>query len=251
MSRFSIASVAVVLVLGGAGVSPALAAEPAFVNRVGGYNVTVRRGADDVPVRVQMLLSAGERITAGEESFVEVRYLSDGCILKVANGRSLVVAPSSPCSTSEAVKKAATENAAVETVAAQEAAKPAEGDDVIAQVTSKSGPLARANFGEGLVDIQTGAKLKTGNRVFAGQNSSVTLYYLKANCEFVLSAGQYLEIRDTAPCRQAAAPKQTAPSVSANANLGLAIGTVAVIGGGGALAVLLLTEEDDKPASPD
>jgi hypothetical protein len=253
MSRFSnfYSVLALVLCLVGLAPPSALAAEPAYVTRIGGYNVTVERGAERVPVRVQMLLSTGEVVTAGENSFVEVRYLADGCILKVSNGRSLVVAGSSPCAAPEKSTKVKTEVAAVEPVAAQETYTPAAKDDVIARVTNKTGPLTRANLGEGLVDIKTGEKLKLGDTVFAGQNSSITLYYPKANCEYVVPAENFLAIKDVAPCRKAAVPPEAGSAGAAGADVGLAIGAVAVLGGGAALAALLLTEDDDEPVTPD
>ena len=245
---------ALALCLAGLSSLSAQAAEPAYVVRFGGQDVILERDAERIPVRVQMLLSAGEVVTTGEDSFVEVKYLSDGCILKVSNGRRLVVADSSPCAASERVKKVKTEVTAIEPVAAQETDTPAAKDDVIARVTNKTGPLTRANLGEGLVDIKTGAKLKLGDTVFAGQSSSITLYYPKANCEYVVPAENFLEIKEVAPCRKAVVPPEAGSAGAAGADVGLAIGAVAVLGGGAALAVLLLTEEDeddDKPATPD
>lgn len=242
--------------LAGLGSVSAIAAESAFVVRYGGQDATLERGAERIPIRFQMLLSAGEVVAAGKDSFIEVKYLSDGCILRVANGRSLVVAESSPCAASEKVKKVKTEVAAVETVAAQDTNTPAAQDEVIARVTNKSGPLTRANLGEGLVEIKTGEMLKLGNTVFAGQNSSITLYFPKADCEYVVPAENFLRINDVAPCRKGAVPPEAGSAGAAGADVGLAIGAVAVLGGGGAIAVLLLTgedeeDDDDRPVTPN
>jgi hypothetical protein len=126
--------------------------------------------------------------------------------------------------------------------------------EVVARVTGTSGPLARANFGNGLVELGSGAELKSGQTVFAGQDSSITLYYYKPGCEFVLSPETYLEIRPDAPCQRAGTPNDNGSAAAASADLGLAIGGVVLVGGGAAAAVLLLSgdedEEENNPVTP-
>lgn len=228
----------------------ATAAEPAYVVRIGGTNVTVNRGGEAVPVRVQMLIAAGEVVMAGENSFVEVSYLADGCTLRVANGRSIVVASASPCGVAEETQAALAEQAPPKPAERSAAAAPRE--DGVARVTRKTGPLTRVNFGEGLVELRSGADLKAGHTVFAGQGSTITLYYYKADCEYTVPPENYLEIREEAPCRKAQAPAK--PGSPADAQLGLAIGAAALVGGGGAIAFLVLAgeeEDEDQPATPN
>lgn len=223
---------------------PAIANDSAFVSRYGGNNVTIMRSGQAIPVRVQMLISAGETISTGPESFVEVRYLADGCTLRVASGRSIVVGSSSPCAASKQEKQ---------TQALAPPATPAEArprEDVVARVTDTSGPLTRANFGNGLVELPTGTELRVGHTVFAGQSSTITLYYLKADCEHTVPAENYLAIREPAPCQKAQTDDNGSTSATANKDLGLALGATAVLAGGGALAVLLLTDDEDDAESP-
>lgn len=231
--------------------SSAGATEPAFVSRLGGYDVTITRGGQAIPVRVQMLIKAGETVTAGPDSFVEVRYLADGCTLRVANGRSVVVGTSSPC----AAPKQEEQTRALEPPAKPQApaAKARPQEEMVARVTGRSGPLTRANFGNGLVELQTGTELKAGNTVFAGQGSTITLYYYKADCQHSVPAENYLEINEDAPCQKAERPNERGSSATASADLGLAIGAAVVVGGGAAAAVLLLSgeEDEDRPATPN
>ena len=223
--------------------SPGMAAEPAFVSKLGGYDVTIQRGGEAIPVRVQMLLSAGETVRAGPDSFVEVRYLSDGCTLRVANGRSIAVAGSSPCAAAEEQEKAKAEEPPAKP--SKVSAKAAPKEDVVARVTSRSGPLARANFGNGLVELQTGTELKAGHTLFAGQGSSITIYYYKPDCEYTIAEESYLEIREEAPCKKAT-------TAAGSADAGLAIGATLLLGGGAAAAFMLLQgEEDDRPVTPN
>ena len=216
----------------------AVAGEPAFVSRIGGKGVTLSRGGETLPVTVQTLLERGDRVTAGEGSSVEVIYLEDGCILKVTNGRSITVSDVSPCAAAEATKPA------TETQALTAAPGKAEAEIVPAamagsvEVTDVTGPLARGNLGEGLVDLNAGMVLKEGDTVFAGQSSTVTLYFVDPKCSYTLPPETFLEITSAAPCRDGAVvpPK-------GNAGAAAAVGAAALAGG--AVAVFLLIGEDD------
>jgi hypothetical protein len=228
--------------------SQANAAEPAFISKVGGKGVTLSKGEETVPVRVQTLLSSGDRVTAAKGSSVEVTYL-DGCTLKVANGKSITVSAVSPCAAAEATQPV-TETQALEVASgeAEENIEPAATAGSV-EVTDITGPLARGNLGEGLVDLNVGMVLEQGDTVFAGQSSTVTLYFVDPKCSYTLPPETFLEITDDPPCREeAAVPPE------GNAAAAAAVGAAAL--GGGAIAVFLLTQDDDdddrdRPATPN
>jgi hypothetical protein len=211
--------------------------QPAFVSKVGGKGVTLSSGTKKVPIQVQTLLASGDRVTASEGSFVEVTYLADGCIVRAANGRSITVSGASPCAAAETPKvddQALAQQAA--STDSQSNIEPAATDTVPAEVTEVRGPVARANLGEGLVDVGVGQMLKEGDTVFAGQNSAVTLYFLDPKCYYTVEAETYFTITDDPPCRRAAA-------------LPLALGAAAL--GAGGLAVVLLDDDDDDDDDED
>ena len=233
--------------------SAAAASEPAFIASYGGKNVTLTRGAEKLPVDGQALLMGGDRIKAGKGSYVEVKYLADGCVLRVAEGKIIIVGTSSPCSSSA-------ETDGVDRVVAdgsvgdgESRIVPTAAGDETARVTGKTGPVARANLGAGLVELNTGMTLAVGNTVYAGRESTVTVYFVNAKCSYTLPAETYLEITERAPCvpsggSAASSGSTTSASVGGN-EIGLALGAAAVLGGG-ALAVIALSGDDDDEDSP-
>lgn len=245
-------------ILGVACVSAAAAAEPAMVSKVGGKDVTWQSGETSSAPRVQTLLSAGDRLTAGKGSFIEVEYLADGCTVRVKAGGSITIGDTSPCAAAASEKAAP---AAGETSSTAAAAPP---DARIipaatgaVEVTEKNGPITRVNRGEGLVDASVGDALKAGDEVFAGANSSVTLYFAVPGCSHTVPAGTVYTVTSTAPCEAPAAAQNGAAAATPGA-----VPTAAIIGGGvavaGAIAIVaVIANSDDggnnnnNPATPD
>jgi hypothetical protein len=239
----------------------AVAQELAFVSSIGGDAVTLLRGEDKLRVGIQTLLLRGDRVTAPSGNFVEVTYLGDGCILRVANGRSVTVSSASPCAATDAngsegeVQAEGPDQASTEIV-------PAAAQAGAARVMDATGPLARANFGQGLVELRAGMVLKLGDTVFAGQSSTITLEFTDAGCSYTLPAETYLEIGPNAPCVPAEGLAQQDTSSAAAPQTeddddDLALAAAVLIGGGGAAvaAFLLIGEDDDNgggtPVTPN
>ena len=246
----------------------AFAAEPAMVNKVVGKNVTWQHGDASAAPRVQTLLAPGDRLAAGKGSYVEVEYLADNCQVRVDAGRSVVISETSPCA-------AATQKAAS---AAPEDVKPAP-VATTAQVSEKQGPVTRVNLGEGLVDATVGSTLSVGDEVFAGPNSSVTLYFASTQCSYTVQASSVYTLAEQVPCKAttaggtlvvpAAVSAGTvtgttvtgAATGAASTGAGLAAGGVAIAAGVGAVAVagavaVIATSDDNNnnnknPATPD
>lgn len=168
----------------------AFAADPAMVNKVVGKNVTWQHGDASAAPRVQTLLAPGDRLAAGKGSYVEVEYLADNCKVRVDAGSSVVISETSPCA-------AATQKAAS---AAPEDVKPAP-VATTAQVAEKQGPVTRVNLGEGLVDATVGSTLSVGDEVFAGPNSSVTLYFASTECSYTVQASSVYTLAEQVPCK--------------------------------------------------
>ena len=239
----------------------ALAGEPAFVSRIGGSGVTLSRGEATLPIGVQTLLSRGDRVTAPAGSSVEVTYLEDGCILKAANGRSITVSDTSPCAAPEAARSEAATQAQLDGQPATDIV-PVAAQPGSAQVVDATGPLARANLGQGLQDVRPGMVLKPGDTVFAGQNSTITLQFTDAGCSYTLPAETYLQIGPSPPCvpsERAAQPEQPSrPAPQAqDDDYGLALAALVVVGGGAAAAGFLLAsgedddDDDQTPVTPN
>ena len=246
----------------------AFAAEPAMVNKVVGKNVTWQHGDASAAPRVQTLLAPGDRLAAGKGSYVEVEYLADNCKVRVDAGSSVVISETSPCA-------AATQKAAS---AAPEDVKPAP-VATTAQVSEKQGPVTRVNLGEGLVDATVGSTLSVGDEVFAGPNSSVTLYFASTQCSYTVQASSVYTLAEQVPCKAttaggtlvvpAAVSAGTvtgttvtgAATGAASTGAGIAAGGVAIAAGVGAVAVagavaVIATSDDNNnnnnnPATPD
>ena len=244
----------------------AFAAEPAMVNKVVGKNVTWQHGDASAAPRVQTLLAPGDRLAAGKGSYVEVEYLADNCKVRVDAGSSVVISETSPCA-------AATQKAAS---AAPEDVKPAP-VATTAQVSEKQGPVTRVNLGDGLVDATVGSTLSVGDEVFAGPNSSVTLYFASTQCSYTVQASTVYTLAEQVPCKAttaggtlvvpAAVSAGTvtgttvtgAATGAASTGAGLAAGGVAIAAGVGAVAVagavaVIATSDDNNnknPATPD
>ena len=245
----------------------AFAAEPAMVNKVVGKNVTWQHGDASAAPRVQTLLAPGDRLAAGKGSYVEVEYLADNCKVRVDAGSSVVISETSPCA-------AATQKAAS---AAPEDVKPAP-VATTAQVSEKQGPVTRVNLGDGLVDATVGSTLSVGDEVFAGPNSSVTLYFASTRCSYTVQASTVYTLAEQVPCKAttaggtlvvpAAVSAGTvtgttvtgAATGAASTGAGLAAGGVAIAAGVGAVAVagavaVIATSDDGNnnknPATPD
>ena len=249
-------------------VTASFAAEPAMVNKVVGKNVTWQHGDASAAPRVQTLLAPGDRLAAGKGSYVEVEYLADNCKVRVDAGSSVIISETSPCA-------AATQKAAS---AAPEDVKPAP-VATTAQVSEKQGPVTRVNLGDGLVDATVGSTLSVGDEVFAGPNSSVTLYFASTRCSYTVQASTVYTLAEQVPCKAttaggtlvvpAAVSAGTvtgttvtgAATGAASTGTGLAAGGVAIAAGVGAVAVagavaVIATSDDNNnnnknPATPD
>ncbi|MEI6535348.1 MAG: hypothetical protein WCN98_08425 [Verrucomicrobiaceae bacterium] len=222
----------------------AFAAEPAVVSKVNGKNVTWQHGEKAAAPRVQTLLVAGDRVSAGKGSFVEVEYLADSCKVRVDAGGSLVISETSPCA-AKAQKPAAEPRVVPASVGAVE-------------VTDKTGPFTRVNMGDGMVDASVGDSLKAGDEVFAGPNSAVTLFFAVPQCSYTVAASTVYKVTEVAPCRAAAGLEGVgAGAAVTSASLvtpGVALGVGAVVLGG-AVAVIATSDQgssnNNNPATPD
>jgi hypothetical protein len=243
------------------------AAELAFVAGYGGKHVLLLRGSEKVPVDGQMLLVPGDRVQAGKGSHVEVKYIADGCSLRVAEGNSILVARSSPCLGvgDEAKASVAGQDVMIAPDAAGGAA---------ALITNKTGTLSRVNLGSGLVELKAGMELAVGSSVYVGSESTVTVFFVRERCSYTLGAETYLDITDRAPCMESVseststtltnstsidqhaivpAASKSAAATSAGLNgIGLAVGATALVGGVALVAVAMSGDEQDNdiPATP-
>lgn len=234
-----------------ASTSVALADDIAIVSKVGGKNVTWQHGDASAAPRVQTLLGAGDSITAGKGSFVEINYLADNCTIRVNSGGNMVIGDASPCSAAAQQKADAAKAGDAKLIPA--AVAPAE-------VMDAKGPVTRVNKGDGMVSASVGDSLKPGDEVFAGKNSSVSLYFASAQCSYTVASSSVYKVTDKAPCKASTAnvvPTADVPSeidpvplVPPLAILGL--GAVVV---GGAAAVIIVNENDpsndNSPATLD
>lgn len=217
--------------------SAALAAEPAMVSKVRGKDVTWTSGEKSASPRVQSLLAAGDRLTVGKDSFVEVEYLEDNCTIQIKAGGSITVGDVSPCAV--AAQKAA------QATAVKPAIVPAAAGAV--EVQDKSGPVARVNKGEGLVDAVVGDALKVGDEVYAGPNSSVTIFFAAPNCSYTVTGSNLYTIPAQPPCKAAAAAQT-------GVNPAVIAGAGAVVVGAVVIAVIAASDDGDgnnNPATPD
>lgn len=258
--RSAVAFSGFAVIVAATGPAQAVAGESAFVSRVGGKGVTLSRGEEKLAVRVQTLLAPGDRVTAADGSFVEVTYLADGCILKASSGRSVTIVDASPCGGAEAAKPSGEAQAQLtDTTRAEVVPAAATADS--ARVTDATGPLARANLGQGLVEIRAGMVLTPGDTVFAGQDSTITLQFPDAGCSHTVAAQTYLQIAPTPPCvpsenlAQQDRSSAGAPTADGDDDTAIAIGAVVLLGGGAAAAFLLTGDDGDDsggtPVTPD
>lgn len=228
--------------------SAAMAAETAIVSKVGGKNVVWHSGATSSAPGVQALLASGDRLTVGKGSFVDVEYLGDNCTIRIKAGGSITIGETSPCAAAQAHAASATEVARIVPAAAG-----------AVEVSGKTGPFTRVDLGAGLVDVSVGDSLKIGDEVFAGPDSSVTLYFAVPGCSYTVTGGNLYKVSAEAPCKapaamnngSAAATEAAAGSVPTGVVVG-AVAGAAVIGG---VAILALTGDDDdnnnNPVTPD
>lgn len=234
----------------------ASASEPAMVSKVGGKEVAWRSGDKTAAPRVQTLLAPGDRLVAGKGSFVEVEYLADRCTIRVKSGGSITIADVSPC----AAAPQTADKAAPEAASAEPEARIIPAAVGAVEVSAKEGPVTRVNLGNGLVDASVGDALKVGDEVFAGANSSVTLYFAVPGCSYTVPAGSVYKVTSTPPCEApAAAPDGSAalPPAGGVAPGVILAGGVAVAGVVAIVAVIAGSDDDNdgnsnnNPATPD
>ena len=125
------------------------------------------------------------------------------------------------------------------------------------EVSAKNGPVTRVNVGDGLVDASVGDALKEGDEVFAGANSSVTLYFAVPGCTYTVPAGTVYKISASAPCQVPATAEKGATEAATDVvepGVILGAGAAAV----GTVAIIAITMSDDdggnnsnNPATPN
>ncbi|MDE2445947.1 MAG: hypothetical protein KGO94_07195 [Alphaproteobacteria bacterium] len=126
----------------------------------------------------------------------------------------------------------------------------------IAQISELYGKVL-VGQGKGYLKPRNGMMLQTGDKIYIGQNSSVTVVY-SDNCTVNYTAPAVINVanrediqcQSTAPIQQIQAPPQSLPTVPAPAvdMLPLALGGAAVLAGGA--AVLFLTKKSDPVSAP-
>lgn len=237
--------------------SAALADDIAIVKKVGGKSITWQHDDTSSAARVQTLLVAGDKILAGKGSFAEVQFLADNCSIRVEAGSSLAIGEASPCAAAsqqkvDAVKAADAKvmPAAVET----------------AEVMDAKGPVVRVNKGEGMAAAVVGDSLKIGDSVFAGKDSSVSLYFAAAKCSYTVASSTVYAVTDKAPCQASAmnvvptadVPSDNSGGVDPAVVAAGGIPPVLLLAGGaaavaGAVAVIVANSDNDNgsPFSPD
>jgi hypothetical protein len=125
------------------------------------------------------------------------------------------------------------------------------------EVSAKSGPDTRVNMGDGLVDASVGDALKDGDEVFAGSNSSVTLYFAVPGCSYTVSAGTVYKLSAAAPCEvPSTAENGTTEAETGAVQPGVALGVGAAAVGTAALIAITMTDDDggdngNNPATPE
>jgi hypothetical protein len=129
------------------------------------------------------------------------------------------------------------------------------------EVTAKKGPVTRVNTGDGMVDASIGDSLKVGDEVFAGPNSTVTLFFAEPQCSYTVAASTVYKVTEEAPCKAAAGLPAVGvgagAAAAATASIvtpGVALGVGAVVLGG-AVAVIATSDQgssnNNNPATPD
>ena len=125
------------------------------------------------------------------------------------------------------------------------------------EVSAKSGPDTRVNMGDGLVDASVGDALKDGDEVFAGANSSVTLYFAVPGCSYTVPAGTVYKVSAAAPCEVPATAENGAAEAPTDAiQPGVILGAGAAAVGAVALIAITMTDDDggnnsNNPATPN
>lgn len=215
----------------------AIAAEPAIVSKIGGKSVLMEHAGKSMPVGVQSLLSSGDRVSAGEGSYVEVEYLADGCTVRVSSGHSMVIGQSSPCAAAAVTEAPKPVNA--KALPKDANIVPAEAPPETVQVTDASGPITRVNRGDGLADLKPGAGLTAGDAVYAGKGSTITLTFA-SGCVHVVPETTFFTIPAAAPCSTAQIVPAATDNDSENNQLPTeaVIATTAVVVGASALAFI-------------
>lgn len=223
--------------------SVAAAAEPAMINKVVGKNVIWQHGEVEGSPRVQTLLAAGDTVTAGKESSAVVEYLADRCIVRVEAGQTASISSTSPCAASaQKTLQVAQEPVIVPTSAP------------IVEVTAKKGPVTQVNRGSGMKAAKLGDSLKAGDQVFAGKDSSVSLYFTQAQCTYTVKGSAVYKVTNKAPCKAgAAAGTGAGAGAAAGMTTGVAVGAGA-LAIGGAIAVIANSEggnSNNNPITPN
>lgn len=239
--------------------SAALASEPAMVSKMAGKNVTWVSGENSSKPGVQTLLAPGDRISAGKGSFVDVEFLADSCTVRVNAGDTLTIGETSPCAAAAQAAAVIAPEASAKSDRAAETARVIPAAAGAAEVSSKTGSFTRANMGGGMVDISVGDSLNVGDEVFAGPNSSVSLYFPVPGCSYTVTAGNIYKVASQAPCKAAAAVDSGSSAVAeggaSSVSPGVVVGAVAGVAVIGGVALLAINSDDDdgnnNPATPD
>ena len=111
----------------------------------------------------------------------------------------------------------------------------------VAVVIEQSGPNTQMDIGGGLVASKSGVQLKAGDRVYAGDASSITIKFPKTGCVYKVEPQTYYRVSETEPCKSAG----LLPKMGSNGAM-LGVGAAAAVGG----AVLLLKKSGDDDSSP-
>lgn len=252
----------------------AVASETAMVTRIGGKHVSWQHAGEVSKPQVQTILAEGDAVAAGKGSFVEVEFLADGCKVRIKAGEKLTVSSASPCTSAEvttaapltvAVAKGDAQIAAPVVVPAADVPDAAH-DGGTALVRAKDGAITRVNRGDGLSEALVGDNLKVGDEVYAGPESSVTLYFTVPMCEYTIPAGTIFTVPPQPPCEAATLTNSGSGGTAQSGLTGsgvvgggipagvVAAGVAGVVVVGTAALVAINSQKDNggnRPVTPD
>ena len=103
-----------------------------------------------------------------------------------------------------------------------------------------------------------GAELASGDEVFAGPNSTLTLYSKASKSEYVVPAQTVYRVKKSPACEEQAELPPAAGGAAAGAGgaasgVGVALGVSTAVIAGGVTAIIISKRPDkgDKPTTPD
>jgi hypothetical protein len=152
------------------------------------------------------------------------------------------------------VMKMVSKSLYISVLAATLAASPASAAEGNAQLTSISGKVL-VNLGAGFVQPTRGMDLKSGDRIFVGQDASALITYVGDNCQVTVPADRVATVDILSPCQNKTVQIQPTADMPRDVQAyepEFPILPVVAILGAGVIACVIACDfdDDDKPDSP-